>query len=92
MDYVWGKVYISPWADLLLSDIKLGGLRCFTLQPQTWQGFPAENDVLDRNIETKETLYGENPDDVVNDELSVFVQVISVELEQDDGSIVSIDC
>ena len=69
---------------MLLSDIELGGLRCFILQPEAWQGFPAENDVLDRNIETKETLYGENPDGVVNDELSVFVQVISVELEQDD--------
>ena len=77
---------------MLLSDIKLGSLRGFALRPEAWQGFPAENDVLDRNIETKETLYGENPDDIVNEELSVFVQVISVELEQDDGSIVSEDC
>ena len=77
---------------MLLSDIKLCVLRCFTLQPEAWQGFSAENDVPDRNIETKETLNGENPDDVVNDELSVFVQVISVELEKDDGGIVGEDC
>ena len=69
---------------MLLSDIELGGLRCFILQPEAWQGFPAENDVLDRNIETKETLNGDNPDNIMNDELSVFVQVISVELKQDD--------
>ena len=45
--------------------------------------------MLDRNIETKEPLDSQNPNRIMDDKLSVLVQMLSVELKQDDWGIVS---
>ena len=58
------------------------------IPPQAWQAVSAENDVFERQIETKETLNGQNPNNIMNKKLFVFIQLVPVYLEQDDGSIV----
>ena len=50
----------------------------------------AENDVFDRNIETKENVQGDNPKHTMNDKLSVLIQLEPKQLKQTYQTIVQI--
>ena len=72
-----------------LSGVKLDYPFRFPIQPEARQAFSAEEEVLERNIETKETINKHKPDEIMNVKPSVIIQLVAVHLEEDDSTAFS---
>ena len=69
-------------------DIKIFFLNWWAAPPETGQAVSAENNVLERNIDTKKDVQGDNPEKIMKHELCVLFQAESEDLEEDDETIV----
>ena len=78
---------VSSWNHLVVSNIKLACLSGFLVHPKTWDAFSAQIDVFEWNIQAKEALNEKNPNEIVHKKLDVFVDFVSVELENNDEGI-----
>ena len=79
---------VSSWDHLVISNIKLACLDGFLVHPQTWDAFSAQKEVFEWNIQAKEALNEQNPNEIENKKLDVFVDLVSVELENNDEGII----
>ena len=82
------RLVISSWCQCRFSNIKIFPLDLFNLPPETRQEVFAAEEVLDRDVDTKEEVTDKYPGYVVDDELCSLINATLVLLKEDNEEIV----